>query len=280
MDFDFDFLETVIEDRVLYVTIAAPPINVITLELLREIRDLANELEVATKDLSVVVFRSADPDFFLAHFDIEALQAIPMVESSEVEVVNRPSGFQRICEQFRQMGVISIAEIDGRVGGGGAELAASFDMRFGSREKMVLSQMEVPLGLIPGGSGTQRIPRLVGRGRAMEIVCGGVDIDAQTAAEWGWLNRALPSAMLGDYVDRLAGRIATFPPHAVRAGKASVLAAGGDPTEGLIVERQIFDETMNQSATRQRLQTFMDRGGQTRESELKIEQLTADLVDS
>jgi enoyl-CoA hydratase/carnithine racemase len=177
------------------------------------------------------------------------------------------------------MPVVSIAEIDGRVGGGGAELAASFDMRFGSVEHMVLNQMEVPLGILPGGSGTQRIPHLVGRGRAMEIILGAVAIDATTAAAWGWLNRALPATELRHHVERLAGRIASFPPHAVQAAKASVLAALPDPTEGLLAEANLFAATMQNDRRREAMAKFLQLGGQTREAERDMETLTAHLTD-
>ena len=114
----------------------------------------------------------------------------------------------------------TIAEINGRVGGGGSELASSCDMRFGAIGRTIVNQMEVPLGIIPGGTGTQRLPRLVGRGRAMEIILGGVDIDAVTAERWGYLNRALPPDELRPFVDSLAHRIARFPATRDRDGEA------------------------------------------------------------
>ncbi len=111
------------------------------------------------------------------------------------------------------------------MGGGGSELAASCDMRFGAIGRTIVNQMEVPLGILPGGTGTQRLPRLVGPGRAMEIILGGVDIDAVTAERWGYLNRALPPDELRPFVDALARRIAAFPAHAIALAKESVLNA-------------------------------------------------------
>ena len=107
-----------------------------------------------------------------------------------------------------------MAKIAGRVGGGGAELSASLDMRFGAIGRTVVNQMEVALGILPGGTGTQRLPRLVGRGRALEMVLGCDDVDAVTAERWGYLNRALPPDELDPFVDRLARRIASFPSEA------------------------------------------------------------------
>ncbi len=98
----------------------------------------------------------------------------------------------------------TVAVVEGRGGGGGSELVSSFDMRFASRERAAFGQPEVPLGIIHGGSGTQRLPRLVGRARALEVILGGDDADAALAEQWGWVNRALPDDELWPFVDRLA----------------------------------------------------------------------------
>ena len=174
------------------------------------------------------------------------------------------------------MPIPTICEIGGRVGGGGGEMAASCDMRFGSAAT-TLCQMEVPLGILPGGTGTQRLPRLLGRGRAMEIVLGGDDIDGETLERWGWLNRALPAGELRAFVDNLANRIASFPPEAVSRAKASVLAAGPDPTEGMLNEAFLFQETLRYPSSQQRMRAFLARGGQTPDGELRVGALGAEL---
>jgi enoyl-CoA hydratase/carnithine racemase len=151
-------------------------------------------------------------------------------------------------------------------------------MRFGALDRMVLNQMEVPIGILPGGTGTQRIPRLVGRGRAMEIVLGGVDVDAETADRWGWLNRALPADELTGFVDALALRIAGFPPTAVVAAKQSVLNAGRIPLEdGLFEEHYLFQQLLRTPEARERMQAFLAAGGQTRGGELRMAKLTGEL---
>ncbi len=283
MDLQFERLTCVRNGRRLDVTIDAPPMNVMTREVFAELDRLSIQLNGGVEEpgsVQVVVFRSADPDFFIAHFDVGPLIAMssrpspaPLTEDSEL------GSFHAMCERFRTMPVISIAEISGRVGGGGAELSASFDMRFGARHSMVLNQMEVPLGILPGGTGTQRIPRLVGRGRAMEIVVGAVDIDADTAASWGWLNRAMPQVDLGRYVDGLADRIASFDPVAVRAAKASVLASMPDPAPGLRAETNLFNHTLHRPAATAAMTAFLERGGQTRIGERRIAELATGLFD-
>src|SRR5215831_6170266 len=116
---------------------------------------------------------------------------------------------------------------------GGSELAMSFDMRFGVRGKTCVNQMEVPLGILPGGTGTQRMPRLIGRNRAMEMIMGGIDMDADTAERWGYLNRAFEAGQIGPYVEWLAQRIASFPVEAVRLTKRAINSADKPLAEGL-----------------------------------------------
>ena len=178
MTYDYQLLTVGITGRIATVTIDNPPINIITPQLYLELVGLVAQLKDDDR-LSVVVFKSADPDFFIAHYDVENILKFPTDGDAERNL--ELSDFHTMCERLRTMNKVTIAQIEGRVGGGGSELAASMDMRFGVIDKTVINQMEVPLGILPGGSGTQRLPRLVGRGRAMEIVLGADDLDAQTA---------------------------------------------------------------------------------------------------
>ncbi len=265
---ELELLHVEVTRRVATVTIDAPPVNVITVALLRELLARLGDLAV-DDDVTVVLLRSADPDFFLAHFDVGVILAVP----AEGEPVRAPElgTFSRLCELARTMPKVTVCEIAGRVGGGGAELAASCDMRFGSLEGFRLNQMEVPLGIIPGGTGTQRLPRLVGSGRALEIVLGGIDVDAATAERWGWLNRALPREELATHVSALTARIAGFPPSAVAAAKRSVRAAEELPLrEALLDEAHLFAGTLRDPEARRRMEAFLAAGGQTREVELQV----------
>ncbi len=269
----YELINVEVDAGVAVATIDAPPINVMTVHLYRELTALSHAVDAAD-DIAVLVLRSADPDFFIAHFDVELILTFPTDEPAARS--DSENAFHAMCERFRTGSTVTIAEIDGRVGGGGAELSASFDMRFGSNEAFVLCQMEVPLGILPGGSGTQRLPRLVGPGRAMEIILGGVDIDATTAERWGWLNRALPRAALSAHVDRLARRIASSPPHAVRLAKESTLNASSMSLgDGLREESYLFQKTLRDPSARAAMQSFLDGGGQTREGELAMQ----DLID-
>lgn len=263
---------TEVDDRgVATVTVDHPPINLVTMEVFFE---LATEIDRLAKDDSVraVVFRSANPEWFLAHFDVEAIQQFPREQPVPTEV----GPYDQMCETLRTMPKPTIAIITGRVGGGGSELALACDMRFATPDA-IFGQPEVALGIIPGAGGTVRLPRLVGRSRALEVVLGCDDIDADSAERWGWVNRVLPSDEIDAFVDRLAGRIASFPSHAVAAAKASVVRSELGVEGDLLAETVAFNATLASDETHDRMQRFLDAGGQTPEGERRLGQLAGEL---
>ena len=270
MAYDYELLRVDIEGRLATVTIDNPPINIITPALYGELATLSAELK-ADPSLTVVVLKSADPDFFLAHFDVEAILGFPT--DTEAQRDNELNPYHQMCERFRTMDKVTIAQIEGRVGGGGSELASSCDMRFGVRGKTIINQMEVPLGILPGGTGTQRLPRLVGRGRAMEIVLGGDDLDAETAERWGYLNRIYAADEIDARVGALARRIASFPVEAVRLAKESVDGAEQSLEDGLRDEAYLFQRLLRTEGAQTNMRRFLEIGGQTREGELKVGEL-------
>ncbi len=277
MAYDYELLKVDIEGRCATVTINNPPINLITVQLYGEIAALSAELK-RDPNLTVVVMKSGDPDFFLAHFDVEAILSFPT--DTEAELDPQLNDYHVMCERFRTMDKVTIAQIEGRVGGGGSELVSSFDMRYGVRGVTKINQMEVPLGILPGGTGTQRLPRLVGRGRAMEIVLGGDDLDAETAEKWGYLNRIFEADEIGTFVDKLARRIASFPVEAVRLAKQSVNAADKPLHEGLVEEAYLFQRLLRTDGAQRNMRKFLEIGGQTREGELRMGELSGELGTS
>ncbi|MBO6555450.1 MAG: enoyl-CoA hydratase/isomerase family protein [Pseudomonadales bacterium] len=268
MAYEYETLEISIGGAVLTATINNPPVNVMTLPLYRDLVGFTSEVE-ADDAIKVVVFQSADPDFFIAHFDVETILQFPSdtpaVKSEEF------SDFHLMCERVRTMPKATIVKIAGRAGGGGNEFASSCDMRFGLRGKTVINQMEVALGILPGGTGTQRLPRLVGRGRAMEICLGSDDIDAVTAEQWGYLNRIFDSqAELDGFVDGLARRIALWPAEAIGLCKASINNAEMPWEDGLLEEAYLFQQTLRTSGAQVNMRKAMELGAQTREGELRM----------
>jgi enoyl-CoA hydratase/carnithine racemase len=277
MAYDYRRIATRMDDGVLYGTIDNPPINVMTMELYHELAAFTREVERDTA-VRVLVLQSANPDFFIAHFDVAALIEIPIDEPARRSA--ELNEFHQMCERLRTMPKATIAKIAGRVGGGGSELASSCDMRFGALGVTKVNQMEVGLGILPGGTGTQRLPLLIGRGRALEVILGSDDLDAATAESWGYLNRALRPVELDGFVDRLARRIASFPPEAVALAKQSVLNAERMPIEdGLREEAYLFQQTLRHPSAQRLMKRFLERGGQTRIGELRVGELMMDLLD-
>jgi enoyl-CoA hydratase/carnithine racemase len=193
-----------------------PPLNLLDPEMVNALHDLIGELE-RSEQVRVVVFESALPDFFMAHVDL-----LRMSERSQ-EI--GPTGMLPWADFLRRMEqspVVTIGLIRGRARGVGSEFLQAFDMRFASREKAAFAQIEVGCGIIPGGGGLDRLPGMVGRGRAMEIVCGADDFDADTAERYGWINRSLPDAELDGFVDRLARRVASFEKETLALAKKTI----------------------------------------------------------
>jgi enoyl-CoA hydratase/carnithine racemase len=242
------------------VTIDHGDINLLDVPLLVSFLRLTESL-MSADDVTVVVVGSANPNFFIAHFDVAAILELPRDQGDASRDELGP--FHQMVERWRTMPCATIAKVAGIVRGGGCEMVSSFDMRFAALDRARFGQPEVPLGILPGGSGTQRLPGLVGRSRALELVLGGDDLDARTAEAWGLANRALPDADLDAFVDDLAGRIAAWPPGAVREAKASVLAATPDPVPGLLQEAQRFDRTLADDEAQARMRRFLEMGGQT-----------------
>jgi enoyl-CoA hydratase/carnithine racemase len=276
MAYQYQLLDVAVNGRVATVTINNPPINIITPALYQELATLVAELQ-NDDDLTVVVFKSADADFFIAHYDVSNILEFPT--DGEAERSLELNDFHIMCERVRTMNKVTIAQIEGRVGGGGSEFAASMDMRFGVVGKTVVNQMEVPLGILPGGTGTQRLPRLVGRGRAMEIVLGADDLDAETAERWGYLNRIYAAGDIDAKVSALAERIASFPVEAVRLAKASVTASELPLQQGLQEEAYLFQRLLRTDSAQHNMQRFMEMGGQTREGELKVGELSRQICE-
>lgn len=277
MSYDYPHLNVSVTDGVAVVLIDNPPINLMTSALFRSLAKVSVQLS-EDDAVRVVVLRSANPEFFIAHFDVEAILDFP-VDGDAVEE-SALGGFDRMCEMYRTMDKVTIAELRGRVGGGGAELSAACDMRFGDSETFRWNQMEVPLGILPGGGGTQRIPRLIGIGRAMEVVLGADDIDASTAERWGFLNRSMSGSELSTHVDRLAKRIASFPPAAVREAKRSVRASVDRSLEdGLKYESYLFQVLLRDADAQPAMRQYLDAGGQTRDVELRIGDVMGELFD-
>lgn len=222
---------TVILDRpnpkVAAITFHNPPANVVAAETAVRLHEIVTDLE-NDSDVQVVVFTSDVPDFFLNHFDLAAVNELPAPQTDE------PPIWTDLVVRLSKAPFITVASIRGRTRGGGNELVLALDLRYASLENAFFGQPEVGAGLLPGGGGTERLPRLLGRDRALEAILGSGDYDAAQAERWGWVTRALPDAELDAFVDAMVARLASFDKNSLAAAKAAVNRATLPPDADLI----------------------------------------------
>ncbi|MFV3368104.1 enoyl-CoA hydratase/isomerase family protein [Pseudomonas sp. NY15435] len=244
-------------DGVAVVSFAHPPINLVDRAMVIDLLHLADELE-RDSDTRVVLFRSANPDFFLAHYDLGSqLDAPPMKLPAGMA-----SPLSALFSRFSRLPQVTIGELRGRARGAGSEFLLALDMRFASRERALLGQPEVAVGLLPGAGGTVRLAQMLGRGRALEVCLGGEDFDADTAERYGWINRALADAELEGFCETLARRMAAFPAAGIAHVKAVVEQVTAADQAALVEESQRFVGDMSAPETLERVRWMMDNGGQ------------------
>jgi len=238
------------------VTFDLPPLNIFGPANIPQLEEVVSSIE--TDDgVKVVVFDSAVEGFFLTHYDFLA-----RLEDS-TKFPAGPTGLQPLPDMLVRLSradAVSISLIRGRATGVGSELALASDMRFASREKAILSQWEVGAGLVPGGGPMARLPRLIGRGRALEVLLGADDVDGDLAELYGYVNRSLPDSELDNFVDKLAKRIASFDKQAIADTKRLVNVASLPPDAEIAPEWGVFLNSLGRTASQERIKRLMDRG--------------------
>jgi enoyl-CoA hydratase/carnithine racemase len=262
---DYSCLKINVDRRVAFVTIDHPPFNLMDLPLIEELDRFSKEVQ-DDQNVRVVVIQSADPGFFMVHIDIKFIQSLPAELPPKSTTLNF---VYQMFERFRTMPKATIGKLEGIARGGGSEFLLSLDMRFAARGRSILAQPETSGGIITGGGGSQRLPRLMGRARALEVLLGACDFDADLAEQYGYVNRALPPEELTPFVEKLAYRIAAFPAHAIALMKASVDAAELPTVLGLIEEAHYFNQSVITKEAQERLAKGLELGLQrSREDEL------------
>jgi enoyl-CoA hydratase/carnithine racemase len=230
-----------------HVTFDHAPINTITATTVAELAELVGRIE-QDPDLRVVVFASANPDYFLAHYDIENDPA--KTAALGVGPTGMPA-WTDVLLRLSRAPVVSIAAIRGRARGAGSEFVLATDLRFASRENTLLGQFEVGIGVVPGGAPMARLARLVGRGRALEILLVADDLDGARAEQYGYVNRAIPDARLDAEVDAMASRLARFDRDAIARTKSYVdqvtMPADSELTGPLADFRELFSRPAQQA---------------------------------
>ncbi|BAO90124.1 enoyl-CoA hydratase/isomerase family protein [Caballeronia cordobensis] len=238
------------------VIVNNPPFNICGPDMLPQLDAVVTALET-DPHVKVVVFESAVPGFFLTHYDF-----VPPLEAT-TSMAPGPTGLPPLPDMLVRIGrssVISIAKIRGRATGVGSELALASDMRFASREKALLSQWEIGAALVPGGGPMTRLSRLIGRGRALEVLTSGNDFDGALAERYGYVNRALPDDELDDFVDALATRIGSFDKQSLAVIKQHVNAETLPPDTSVAPEWDAFIAAVQRPAAQEKIAQLMQMG--------------------
>jgi enoyl-CoA hydratase/carnithine racemase len=246
----------VVSDAYWRVTFDLPPLNIFGPAHIPQLEEIVSSLE-SDERVKVVVFDSAVDGFFLTHYDFLAKP-----EESAKFPVGR-TGLQALPDMLVRLSrapVVSIASVRGRATGVGSELSLASDLRFASREKAILSQWEVGAALVPGGGPMARLPRLMGRGRALEVLLGADDVNGDLAQLYGYVNRSLPDDELDGFVDALALRIASFDKQAIAETKRLVDLNSLPPDSEIAPEWDAFVASMGRPAARARLQALFEQG--------------------
>jgi len=241
-----------------------PPFNVVDATIFEGLQDLLARMD-ANSNLRVIVFESANPHFYLSHFDLTG-------KTGNIITAVGPSGLPILLDtlvRITKSPVVSIAKIRGCVRGVSSEFILACDMRFASRENTLLGQPEVGVGVNPGGGATERLPLLVGRGRALEIILGANDYDGDTAERYGYINRAVPDEELDGFVDTLARRIASFDRRSITAAKNLINQVSLPLADRMLDALNLFQNALTWSETQQRVQALLKRGLQ-RETDIEI----------
>jgi len=238
------------------VTFDHPPLNNFGPETIPQLNEIVTALET-DGDVKVVVFDSAVDGFFLTHYNFLARF------EDTTSLLPGPTGLSPVPDMLVRISrapVVSIASIRGRATGVGSELALACDMRFASLEKAILSQFEVGSGLVPGGGPMARLPRLIGRGRALEVLLGADDVPGDLAERYGYVNRALPDAKLDAFVEALATRLASFDKQVVVETKNFVNIASLPPDAEIAPEWDACIASIQRPAGQRRINALLERG--------------------
>jgi enoyl-CoA hydratase/carnithine racemase len=257
---DFTTFSVRIENAVAWVTFDYPPVNIQGLPMLADLNRLAQKLE-ADDTVKAVVFQSAHPEIFVAHADTNFLKDMPgkALARDQVKLLD----LQVVLERISKLPQATIAKIEGFARGGGHEFALACDMRFAARGKARFMQMEVGMGILPCGGGASRMARQVGLGRALEIVLGARDFDADEAERVGTINRALDADEIGPFVEDLANRIALWPSASINATKQAVYESVDLPIEeALRAEAYWLYQATSQTPALKRFKWADEQGAQ------------------
>lgn len=272
-------LQVSVADGIAWVTMDSPPVNVLGLKLIADLSRFAAAIR-HDEQVQVIVLQSANPDFFIAHVDMELVNQWEEAARVAAELFPEPSPlnvFQQLNEQWRTLPQITIGKLQGLVRCGGSELAMALDMRFAARGRAGIGQTEALMGIVPGGGATAYLPRLIGRARALEAIAGANLFDADLAERYGWINRALPADELDSFVATLARQMADLAPGVARAAKQAVDSVHEPLPVALAQGDALWQQLVFQPIATSKILGGLAAGAQTPAGERDLERLLRSL---
>ena len=260
-------IATTVDKGVVSAVIGNPPMNFIDGPFYDDLIALLDRVD-ANESLKVVVFSSVDPDYFLSRADVSNVKAYTAAAARSGGPGDSFGG--TLLRRLSDTRAVTICEIAGRTRGAGSEFTLACDMRFASKERAIFGQPEAGCGLTPGSGAMQHLSRLLGRGRALEVLLSSQDIDAELAERYGWINRALPDAELNSFVRGLAQRIASFPAPALEAIKERVNAVTLCSIDAVRSDAAIFLDLASSKEAKARLAALKPFGFDKRDGDVEL----------
>ena len=260
-------INTKTESGVVFATIDNPPFNLIDGPFYDHLIALLDRID-ADRDLKVIVFSSADPEYFLSRADVSNVVAYTAAAARSGGPGDSFGG--TLLRRLANTRAVTICQIAGRIRGAGNEFSLACDMRFASRERALFGQPEAGTGLTPGSGGMQHLSRLLGRGRALEVLLSSRDYDADLAERYGWINRSLPDDELDEFVEALARRIASFPSPALEAIKQRVNSITLPMVDAVRGDAVIFMDLAKSDEAKARLASLKPWGFDKRDGDVEL----------
>ena len=251
------------ENQIATITITHGELNLLDIGLVGELFSALTKLQ-QDDHVKVIVFQSGIDGFFLSHADFSGLEQTDLQQHYKKGEFPRYSQFLELLRKYPK---VTIAKVAGRATGGGAEFAFALDMCFADEDLATFSQMEIILGILPGGGGNQYLARRTGRSRALEMCLTGRAYSATEAERYGAINRALPSGELDEYINRLTGLIVSHSHHSIERNKAAINLIEDRMSQDFVDNNDMFVDLAHDPEFRRRVRTFMSLGGGTAQGE-------------
>ena len=263
---DYKHLEIEDQGQIIICYLSNPPTHTLTAQGLLEIRDFLDSL-VSNKELRILAFTGAGEDVFIRHYEVGELADTAEKNIGRQEETKKPDnnpikelhGFHKMLLKIRDLDAIVVAGINGNTAGGGCEFSLGCDLRVMSSGDYFIGLPETSVGILPGGGGTQRLARLIGSSRALDLILHGQLISNIKALEFGIINEILPKESFLKSLKEYCRILANRAPIALREVKRAIHRGMDLPLEeALLLEQEAFNKTMNSKDAAKAMRTMLN----------------------